>query len=186
MAVVATSTSLAGDAPPSPLVDGDCGEYQALGADGEAMGEGVVLHAWQDRHFVWLCYALPEGSFGGLDLRVESGTLPAALNLHVSAQLGEWPADRADLAPEGPGSARWWNHHGWTAHWVRFNGMDGDATPPRPRFRLGGARELQLDRRRFGDGELRLVFQLQRVRRADGTFVDLRFPAGGTYRIPGG
>lgn len=178
-----TTPSLAGDAPP-PLVDGDCGEYATLGARVEDMGEGVVLHAYRNRDATWFCYTLPEGSFGGLDLRVDSDALPEPLNLHVSAQLGEWPAERPGLAPEGPASARWWNHHGWTAHWVRFNGMDADATPPRPRFRTGGARELQLAHPRFGEGEWRLVFQLQRVRGADGSFVDLRFPEEGAYRLP--
>lgn len=61
---------------------------------------------------------------------------------------------------------------------------DAGASPPRPRFRLGGARELQLMRQRFGPGEWRLVFELQRVRRADGRFADLRFPEQGTYRVP--
>lgn len=176
--------SRAGDAPAPPLVDGDCGEYAALGARAQAIGEGVVLHVHQDRHAVWLCYTLPEGSFGGLDLRVESDALPEALNLHVSAQLGEWPADRPAQAPQTGDSPLWWNHRGWTAHWVRFNGMDAAATPPRPRFRLGGARELQLSRQRFGAGELRLVFDIQRVRRTDGSFADLRYPKDGDHRVP--
>lgn len=171
--------------PPAPLLDGDCAEYAALGARTDTIADGVVLHAYQDRDYVWLCYTLPAESFGGLDLRVESDALPAALNLHVSAQLGEWPADRPEQAPQDGNSPLWWNHRGWTAHWIRFNGMDATATPPRPRFRLGGARELQLSRQRFGTGEWRLVFDIHRVRQADGGYADLRYPQAGAYRVPG-
>ena len=169
---------------PAPLVDGDCGEYAALGARTDTIADGVLLHAYRDRDYVWLCYTLPADSFGSLDLRVESDALPQALNLHVSAQLGEWPADHPGQGPQTGDSPLWWNHHGWTAHWIRFNGMEPDATPPRPHFRRGGARELQLSRQRFGDGELRLVFAIQRVRQADGAYADLRYPEQGVYRVP--
>lgn len=174
--------ALADNALPAPLVDGDCGEYAALGARTDTIADGVVLHAYQDRDYVWLCYTLPAESMGMLDLRVESAALPTPLNLHVSAQLGEWPAD--GQAPQDAASPQWWNHHGWTAHWIRFNGMDMSATPARPRFRRGGARELQLSRARFGPGEWRLVFHIHGVRQADGSDTSLRFPGQGAYRVP--
>lgn len=171
-------------AAPTPMVDGDCGEYAALGAQRETIVDGVTLHVHQDRDHVWLCYTVPDGSFGLLDLRIESDALPEPVNVHVSAKLGEWPADRPELAPQGPDSPLWWNHRGWTAHWIAYDGVDRDAAPPRPRWRLGGAREVQLFRARFGAGEWRLAFDIQRIRGADGTDSNVRFPAGDAlYRL---
>ncbi len=173
----------ASDARPTPMVDGDCGEYAALGARTDTIAEGVVLYAYQDRDYVWLCYTLPAQSLGMLDLRVESDALSQPVNLHVSAQLGEWPADPPGHAPQDAASPLWWNHRGWTAQGVRFNGMEPGATPARPHFRRGGARELQLSRARFGAGEWRLVFDIHGVHQADGSDATLRFPSAGVYRI---
>jgi hypothetical protein len=142
----------------------------------------VTLYAYQDKDYVWLCYSVPDGSFGSLDLKIETAALAKPLNLHVSAQLGEWFADEAP--PADAESPRWWNHHGWTAYWVRFNGLDANEKPARARFRLGGARELQLSRNRFGAGEWWLVFDLNGVRSPHATQGHLRYPVDGTYRVP--
>jgi hypothetical protein len=76
-----------------PMIDGRCEEYNGLNATQVKMDEAVTLHVYQSKHFVWLCYDYPEGSYGTLDLRVEAPGLKEAMNLHISAQLGDWPAD---------------------------------------------------------------------------------------------
>lgn len=163
-----------------PLVDGDCGEYAALGAAPVAMAPGVDLFAYQDPHHVWLCFTVPPGGFGILDLRIEAPALAEALNLHVSAQLGEWPADRPEAAPANALDERWWNVHGWTANPLRFRGVDRTEEAAQAQFESAPARELQLGKARFGRGEWRLGFSILAVRpEGDGAFGDVEFPAGG-------
>lgn len=62
----------------------------------------VDLFVTEDDHFVWLCYAYPEGSFATLDLTMNTPRESHGINRHVSAQLGEWSAGRDDLAPDSP------------------------------------------------------------------------------------
>jgi len=75
--------------PPGPLLDGRCDEYENLAAQAHPLRPGITLYLHQDHDHVWLCYTVPAGSFGTLDLRLQSPLQPAALNLHVSAQLGD-------------------------------------------------------------------------------------------------
>jgi hypothetical protein len=164
-------------------VDGDCGEYAALGAHRETVDQHVTLTVHQDSHFVWLCYTLPPNSFGFLDLRIASAVLAKPLNLHVSAQLGEWPADEPDLAPRGEDSELWWTIDGWTANWQWYHGVDASGSSPKPIFKFAPGREVQLSKQRFGDGVIELVLNIGRIRRADGREYSLRFPQSGVYTL---
>ena len=170
-------------APRPPMVDGDCSEYAALGAHRETLAQDVTLSVHQDVHFVWLCYTLPADSFGLLDLRVESAALPKPMNLHVSAQLGEWPADEPAGVPQSPDSDVWWKVTGWTANWQWFHGIDRSGTPARTVFKFAPGREVQLSKDRFGHGPIELVFDIGRIRRANGSEFSLRFPKSGVYTV---
>ena len=125
-----------------PLVDGNCSEYARLKATRLVVSKDVDLHIFQDRHFVWLCYTYPDGSFATADLKLTAPALTYAINLHVSAQLAEWPVDKPDLAPKNPESDSWWNATGWTANPVWINGMDRSGASPRYKFKNAKAREF--------------------------------------------
>jgi hypothetical protein len=144
------------------------------------LSRDVVLQIFQNEDYVWMCYGFPDGSFGTLDLIVRTGSLKEGLNLHASAQLGEWPADKPDLAPKSPESDLWWNVKGWIANPVWINGMDRSAATPRYRFKNAKARELQLSKERFGPGEWKLTFNIRRVKGSDGQFYDINFPKDGS------
>jgi hypothetical protein len=166
---------------PSPMLDGDCGEYAALGARRIPMAEDVVLHVHRDAHHLWLCYDYPPGSDGTLDLAVRSAALPEPLNLHVSAALGEWPLDRPDLAPATPDSPAWWYHHGWIANPVLLTGASLVDGRVRYRFRNAPARELQLSRQRFGNKDMQVRLHVRRIHNPDQSFRELHFPADGSW-----
>ena len=72
-----------------PLVDGDCSEYEKLKSRKLEISKDVPLRIYQDKHFVWLCYEYPDGSFATADLKLFTRDFPSGINLHVSAQLGE-------------------------------------------------------------------------------------------------
>ncbi|GAB3425825.1 hypothetical protein NX773_19205 [Massilia solisilvae] len=166
---------------PTPLVDGDCSEYARLPAQAIDAGSGVTLYVYQDEHHVWLCYTYPPGSMGQLDMQVSTGKLAAPLNLHVSAQLGEWPVGRDDLTPHSPESDLWWNFSGWTANIIWLNGMDRSGPQPRYRWKNAAGRELQLAKQRFGHGEWKLALTIHDIKAADGKSREVRFPADGSF-----
>jgi hypothetical protein len=166
-----------------PLVDGSCDEYTSLGAESVPLSSDVVLRIYQDKFFVWMCYGYPEGSFGTLDLTLTTSTLKEGLNLHASAQLGEWPADKPDLAPTSPESELWWNIHGWTANPVWINGMDNTSDKPRYRFKNAKARELQPNKQRFGSGVWRFKLEIRNIKGTDGRQYDIAFPKDGTQYL---
>ena len=183
--VMAASQAAVSSSPPaSPLVDGNCQEYATLAAERIALSAQVTLQIYQNADYVWFCYSYPDGSFATLDLELQAPGLAEPVNLHVSAQLGEWPLAKPELAPDTPESDRWWNAQGWTANPIWINGMDTSGEKPRYRFKNAGARELQLSKQRFGRGEWRYVLKIGSVKAADGSFQDLRFPAaGGTQAL---
>ncbi|HJU55467.1 MAG TPA: hypothetical protein VJ715_12875 [Pyrinomonadaceae bacterium] len=167
-----------------PLVDGSCEEYARLRAKRVAVSKDVELHVYQDKHYVWMCYSYPEGSFGTVDVKLKTAALPAPLNLHVSAQLGEWPADKPELAPQNAESELWWNAVGWTANPVWINGMDRSGEKPRYRFKNAKARELQLSKRRFGRGAWSFSMEIRSIKGGDGKLYDVVFPkAGESYSL---
>lgn len=174
--------------PAYPLLDGDCGEYAVLAQARYEVSDAVTLYLFQDRDYVWLCYTLPENSFGMADLVVDAPALDAPLNLHVSAQLGEWPAGKPEAAPASADSAQWWNHRGWTGTTVRFNGAKAeldDAGKPGVdyNFRLSPARELQLSKQRFGRGQWRWHIDIRNVADGKGGQASLRFPKAGEQTL---
>lgn len=165
-------------APAPPLVDGDCTDYRQPGARSFPVAAGIVLHVAEDEHFVWFCYTYPAGSMAQLDMTVRTPRLAEALNLHVSAQLGEWPAGRADLAPTDPNSDLWWNTRGWTANTLHINGMDTSGPAPRYRWKPTPGRELQLSKQRFGSGRWEFSMAIYQVRQAD-AMRTVNFPSDG-------
>lgn len=152
---------------------------QTLAADG-----GTTIYVRQTKDHVWLCFAVPDGSYGTLDLRVETPRLAKALNLHASAQLGEWPADDTSAAPKDGSSPLWWRGvDGWWGSVTPFNGM---VTTPEGRslnFRTVSGRELQLSKRRFGAGEWRLVATISDVALPDGKQISVRWPRSGHFTL---
>lgn len=168
-----------------PLMDGRCDEFPAIAQTRYVVAEGITLYQFQDPHYVWFCYTIPEGDFGTMDLHVAAPGLVAPLNLHVSAQLGEWRVDRPDEAPTHPQSDLWWNHRGWSGYWTGFNGLEAraDAQEPSPRFRRHPGREVQLDKRRFGRGAWRWSIEIHGITGADGKPRRLRYPEHGDLHL---
>lgn len=152
----------AGVAPHEALfLDGSCAEYTTLGAETHAVMDGATLHLAETDSALWICLTVPDDALGLVDLRVHAPGLSAPVNLHVSAQLGEWPADDADAAPTAPDSPTWWNQRGWYANWVPLLGFRQVDGKSQPNFARGTARELVLQKARFGRGEYRLGFELR-------------------------
>ncbi len=159
-----------------PIVDGVANEYEALGAERIPLNNDVILYIYQDDHYVWLSYTYPEGSYGTCDLTLDTSELTEPINLHVSAQLGEWPANDPEAAPQNPESELWWDTGGWTANPVWINGMDKSGETPRYRFKNGEARELQLSKEHFGRGTWQLTFEIRAVRNSEGEMYSIIFP----------
>src|SRR4030095_950886 len=107
--------------------DGDCSEYPPLRAERLTVSPDVDLYIYQDRYFVWLCYTYPTGSFATVDLTLKTRAIPEPIDLHVSAQLGEWPANKPELVPKNAESDLWWKFHGWDANqgMVKWMGRRG-------------------------------------------------------------
>jgi hypothetical protein len=160
---------------PPPLLDGRCDEYAALAAERHRVTSTVDLFVLQDRDYVWLCYTLPPDTFGALDMVLAAPALAEPLNLHVSAQLGEWPAGQP--APADASSSTWWNQRGWSAFPVPFNGTKPDGSI---KFRPTPGRELQLGKARFGRGRWTLRMQIYGVDAGGG---DAHFPTTGDHMI---
>ncbi len=170
-----------------PLVDGHIEEYAKLGVEPILLDPDVHLYFYQDDHYVWIAYDYNEGSWGTLDMEIESPNLDGPLNLHISAQIGEWPINNPELAPDGPESDRWWNARGWYANEVWANGMDRSGDEPRYKFKNAGARELQLSKARFGKGEWKIKMRINAVVDKEGNRSAINFPNdGSTYSLTAG
>jgi hypothetical protein len=169
--------------PAYPLLDGRCDEYQRVGAEVVAKDDTISVLLFQDADYVWLCYALPKESYGTLDLLVDSPGLAEPINLHVSAQLGEWRADYPDEAPEVSNSDSWWKVHGWWSNAASWNGMRETDDGPRSKFQSSEGRELQLSKARFGRGTWRLNFSIGAVRDADGEMHQIVLPSEENGRV---
>ncbi len=158
-----------------PLPDGDPEEYELLGVEPIQLADSVNLYFHQNEHFVWICYTYPSESYGTTDIEITTEKVKEPLNLHVSGQIGEWPVNNPELAPENPESDKWWNMKGWIANEVWPNGMDRSREPPRYKFKNASAREIQLSKRRFGRGEWRISMQIRAINGPDGYF-SIEFP----------
>ena len=147
-------------------------------------GDGTIsVLLFQDEDYVWICYALPAESYGTLDLVVDSPGLTSPMNLHVSAQLGEWRAGHPDEAPQDSDSDRWWKIEGWWSNAVSFNGMRETDEGPRVNFQWSEGRELQLSKARFGRGTWRLRFSIGMVHDADAGMKQIDLPLEENERI---
>jgi hypothetical protein len=181
--VILLFSALSAPSQSPPLVDGNCSEYSALKATRLVVSKDVDLHIYQDQHFVWLCYTYPDGSFATADLKLTAPALTYAINLHVSAQLGEWPAGRSEFEPSSPESDLWWNQVGWTANTVWINGMDRSGATPKYRFKNAKAREFQLSKQRFGRGTWNFSIAIRSIKGADGNNYNVTFPTTGTHTL---
>ena len=148
-----------------------------------AEDDTISVLLFQDADYVWLCYALPEESYGTLDLLVDSPGLADPINLHVSARLGEWQAGHRDEGTQESRSDRWWKIHGWWSNAARWNGMRETDEGPRPGFLKSEGRELQLSKARFGRGTWRLNFSIGAVRDADGEMKQIVLPSEENGRV---
>ena len=160
----------------APLVDGKYNDYIALNIQPLKIHDLVDLYIYQNDHYVWLCFTLPEGSYGILDMHIQTPAVKDSLNLHVSGQIGEWYLNDPSTIPENPESDKWWNMDGWNANFVWPNGMDRLENDFRYRFKLSEARELQLSKDRFGRGEWQLKMKIGSIRKPDGSFTSFYFP----------
>ncbi len=165
-----------------PMVDGRNTEYQQLNIKPLVLSEDVNLYVYQNDFYVWISYDYPEGSFGTLDMQIESDRLDSVLNIHVSAQLGEWYVNSSQGMPDHPTSDLWWNMDGWTANSLWANGID-TISYDTPEFNIknGDIRELQLSKERFGKGEWKIKLRINAIKGADGSFYSIDFPEGESF-----
>ena len=166
---------------PTPLIDGKYDDYIALGVKPVTIFDGVDLYIYQNEHYVWICYSMPEGSYGTLDMHIETDKVKDSLNLHVSGQIGEWYLNDLSTAPDSPESDKWWNMEGWNSNVVWPNGMDRNGENFRYRFKLATARELQLSKVRFGKGDWKIKMKIGSIKRNDGTYGRFEYPDDGSF-----
>jgi len=167
-----------GASPAYPLLDGACSEYEALGATAVRVDADVRLMTFQDADYVWFCFTLPAGSYGTLDMQIKAPGMEAPTNLHVSAQLGEWRADRPNEAPQDANSDKWWKVSNWWANTLRFNGGVETKSGSQPKFLTGEGRELQISKAKFGRGAWNIRFEINDIATSGGgSFRAVRFPA---------
>jgi len=156
------STALAQQISPStPMVDGICEEYVELGVATTELEFGVVLYQFQNSDYVWFCYTKNEDSWGVLDLYIDAPALEEPLNLHVSAQLREYPAFSEGRPNERDDPS--WEISGWWSNVGKFNGRIETEDGFRINFKRSPAREIQLSKNRFGRGEWQLHFRIDDI-----------------------
>ena len=137
------------------------------------------MYIHQDEHYVWLAFDYPAGSYGILDMELVSSKQANPLNLHISAQLGEWLVSDTINRPKTPESDLWWQTSGWTANALWFNGNTADPNGnAEPKFKASPARELQLSKARFGRGLWQFSIRLNGLIDTTGVFYSVRFPEG--------
>ena len=169
------------DAPEPPLVDGKYDDYVRLGVAPIVLSDDVNLYIYQNKHYVWLAYNYPEESFGTLDLEIDTDSLDKPLNLHVSAQLGEWEVGNDEQQPKDSVSDLWWETEGWISNVVWLNGMDRPGDEPQINFKNAECRELQISKTRFGKGTWQLKFNIGAIVGADGERYEINYPENGDY-----
>lgn len=162
--------------PEPPIVDGFDNEYKSLNTESFKVSDNVTLQIYQNEHFVWLTYNVPEDSYGTMDMVLESPNLKEPINLHISAQVGEWPANKPELAPQDPESDKWGITNGWTGNPVWLKGLDKSDTEPQLKFKSAPARELQLSKAYFGKGLWKFNIEIRAIKGKDGKFQNLKFP----------
>lgn len=169
-----------------PLVDGNIDDIKLL-AEPINLLEGTDLYFYQNDHYVWIAYDYPEGSYGTLDLKLLAPNLTDTLNIHISAQLGEWYLKAGAPKPENSTSELWWNHEGWYANEVWMNGLNREENEKgeedvTPNWRNAEAREIQISKERFGRGEWNLQLNIRAIQSTD-EFTSITFPDEGMYTL---
>ncbi|WP_282043047.1 hypothetical protein [Winogradskyella flava] len=159
-----------------PIVDGFDNEYKSLNTTSLKISDDVTLRVYQNEHFVWLTYNVPEDSYGTMDMVLESPNLTEPINLHVSAQVGEWPANKPELAPQVPESDKWGITKGWTGNPIWLKGLDRSGTEPQLKFKSAPARELQISKSYFGKGVWKFNLEIRAIKDNDGKSQSLIFP----------
>jgi hypothetical protein len=159
-----------------PLMDGRCGEYGGLRSEKVALSENADLHIFQDDSYVWICHTMPAAvSVSWDDLEFVTPVFSDGLNLHASAQLGEWPLNVPDAQPTTSSSDKWWNVEGWWANTPGPNGMVEVNGKNQTKWMNIAAREYQISKDRFGRGVWKIRFNLHTAE-ADG---GLTYPPAG-------
>ncbi len=175
------SESTKKDSLPTPLIDGKYDDYITLEIEPINIYEGVDLYIYQNEHYVWIAYSMPEGSYGPLDMHIKTDKVGDYLNLHVSGQNGEWYLNEPSTSPDGPESDKWWNMNGWNANVVWPNGIDQNGDNFRYKFKLANARELQLSKARFGKGSWNIKMKIGSIKEKDGTYGKFEFPKDDSF-----
>lgn len=165
-----------------PMVDGRNSEYDQLGIEPIVLLDSVNLYFFQNDAYVWISYDYPAGSYGGADVIIKTETVTNPLNLHISAQLGEWPVDDESKKPQYSESPLWWEIEGWTANPLWANGID-TVSYDEPTFNIknGEMREIQLAKARFGTGEWKIKLNIYAIKNQDGVFTSIEFPKNDAY-----
>lgn len=179
LAVLSSCKNKADSLPP-PMVDGKLDDFKQLKIEPISISENVDLYIYQDDFFVWLGYDYPEGSYGTLDLQIDTDNFEKPINLHVSAQLGEWEVGNESQQPQTSTSDLWWEFKGWTANEVWMNGIDRSGERANPKFKNAQAREIQLSKQRFGKGTWKLKFNIRAIKNQDGVLDAINFPEDGS------
>jgi len=167
--------------PVPPLVDGSIKEYSALGVEPISLMDDVNLYIYQNQHYVWIAFDYPENSFGTMDLKMVTPNVADTINLHVSAQLGEWFTKKGSPKPETSTSELWWNMNGWYANEVWVNGMDRSGETPQYNFKNASAREMQISKARFGKGIWNFKLDIRAIKLPDGTMGSTSFPKNDNF-----
>ncbi len=166
-----------------PIVDGKYSDYIKLGVKPMALSDDVNLYIYQNEHYVWLAYNYPEGSYGTLDLEIDTDSLEKPLNLHVSAQMGEWEVGNELQEPKVSDSDLWWETEGWISNVVWLNGMDRSGDEPQINFKNAECRELQISKTKFGKGTWKLKFNIRAIVGADGERYEINYPENDYYSL---
>ncbi len=163
------------------LLDGRCEAAEWRHAARHAVTDRIALRLQQDARYLYLCVTSPEDSMNTLDIYLQAADRPELMNLHASAQVGQ--RVRSDAGwPE----YQWWNHDGWYSPAVPFTGMQRDGERTQARFKPGVAREVQIDKARFGAYPWRVMFQIGGERDAEGHWINRSFPADASEDDPSG
>lgn len=158
-----------------PVLDGRCEEAAWERAATLDLGQGAILMALHDAERVYVCVRPTSQGLGTLDLNLATAN-GEVINLHVSAQVGERVLGADGHWPE----FEWRNNDGWYGVPVPLSGFANG----RPEFARGTAREMALDKARFGPLPWRIRIDMREVgaERASGVV----FPAGAAEMEPEG
>ena len=146
--------------PSTPLMNDNCNEYTSLGAKIHSLKKDVKLFEFQNKDYVWFCLGMETESMIALDIYIDSPALAEAQNLHMSAQLGQWPIGKREEGPQGGNSDKWWRVNGWWANVGSFNGFR-DTERKKVKFRGSIGKEIQLSKNHFGRGDWKLNFNIR-------------------------